>query len=49
MWTRYLFSQKWLIVLAIVLMITASSLEALSVKMLGPIFNEVFIAKIKNY
>lgn len=48
MWARYLFSQKWLIVLAIVLMITASSLEALFVKMLGPIFNEVFIAKNKE-
>lgn len=48
MWARYLFSQKWLIVLAIVLMITASSLEALSVKMLEPIFNEVFIAKNKE-
>lgn len=48
MWSRYLFSQKWLIVLAIVLMITASSLEALSVKMLGSIFNEVFIAKNKE-
>lgn len=48
MWARYLFLKKWLIVLAIVLMITASSLEALSVKMLGPIFNEVFIAKNKE-
>lgn len=48
MWARYLFSQKWLIVFAMILMIVASSLEALSVKILEPIFNEVFIAKNKE-
>lgn len=48
MWGKYLFPQKWLIIFAMILMIVASSLEALSVKILEPIFNEVFIAKNKE-
>lgn len=48
MWGKYLFPQKWFIIFAMILMIVASSLEALSVKILEPIFNEVFIAKNKE-
>ena len=44
-WVKYLFPQKWKIVCAVILMIIASSLEAMSVKILEPIFNEVFIDK----
>lgn len=48
MWGRYLLPQKWKLLLAIILMIVASSLEAMSVKILKPIFNEVFIDKNKE-
>ena len=47
-WRKYLFPQKWMIIFAVVLMIVASSLEAMSVKILEPIFNEVFIDKNKQ-
>lgn len=45
MWKGYIAPQKWTLIIATILMIIASSLEAMSVKILEPIFNEVFIAK----
>ena len=48
MWVKYIVPQKWLLLLSVILMIVASSLEAMSVKILEPIFNEVFIAKNKE-
>ncbi|MDR0676788.1 MAG: ABC transporter ATP-binding protein/permease [Elusimicrobiota bacterium] len=44
-WKRYLIPEVRLIILSIIFMIIASGLEALSVKMLQPVFDEVFISK----
>jgi ATP-binding cassette, subfamily B, bacterial MsbA len=46
-WKTYLIPDLKIIILSIIFMIIASGLEALSVKMLQPVFDEVFISKNK--
>jgi len=47
-WIKYVYQYKYLLLLAIVLMIVASIMDALSVKILEPVFNEIFIEKNKS-
>jgi len=47
-WKRYVYEHKYLLLLSIILMVVASVTDALSVKMLEPVFNEVFIDKNKE-
>ena len=48
MWKSYLYPQLGMIIIGSVLMVIASSLEAVAVKMLQPVFDELFIAKNKT-
>ncbi len=48
MWMTYLFPQRGKIFLGALLMVVASSMEAFSVKMLQPVFDEIFISKNKD-
>jgi len=47
-WLEYVMPQWKLLIISIVFMIAFGALEALSVKMLEPVFNEVFIDKNKE-
>jgi len=48
LWINYIFPQRRLLVLSIVFMVMFGALEALSVNLLKPIFDELFIAKKKE-
>lgn len=48
LWINYIFPQRRLLVLSVVFMILFGAFEALSVNLLKPIFDELFIAKKKE-